>query len=85
MGASSAVCTSSGVFFSLISFDVGAFPTLPRAKPDDTAAERRSIPGSRNALAINKVGNKLRHFKHAPGMSGGAKKHIVAYECHAGE
>ena len=32
------------VFFSLISFDVGAFPTLPRAKPDDTAAERRSIP-----------------------------------------
>ena len=32
------------VFFSLISFDVGAFLTLPRAKPDDTAVERRSIP-----------------------------------------
>jgi hypothetical protein len=41
---------------------------------------------SRFDLASEKVGNKLRHFKHAPGMSGdGAKKHIVAYECHAGE
>ena len=36
-------------------FDVGAFPTLPRAKPDDTAAERRSISASRNALAINVI------------------------------
>src|SRR3984893_16957914 len=43
------------VFFSLISFDVGAFLTLPRAKPDDTAVERRSISASRNALAINVI------------------------------
>ena len=43
------------VFFSLVSFDVGAFLTLPRAKPDDTAAERRSISASRNALAINVI------------------------------
>jgi hypothetical protein len=34
---------------------VGAFLTLPRAKPDDTAVERRSIPASRNALAINAI------------------------------
>ena len=43
------------VFFSLISFDVGAFLTLPRAKPDNTAAERRSISAFRNALAINVI------------------------------
>src|SRR3981189_1870455 len=43
------------VLFSLAFFDVGAFPTLPRAKPDDTAAERRSISASRNALAINVI------------------------------
>jgi hypothetical protein len=43
------------VFFSLASFGVGAFLTLPRAKPDDTAAERRSISASRNALAINVI------------------------------
>jgi hypothetical protein len=35
--------------------DLGAFLTLPRAKPDDTAAERRSISASRNALAINVI------------------------------
>jgi hypothetical protein len=28
---------------------------LPRAKPDDTAAERRSISAFRNALAINVI------------------------------
>src|ERR1700726_2291295 len=39
----------------LISFDLGAFLTLPRAKPDDTATERRSISASRNALAINVI------------------------------
>src|SRR3984957_2410247 len=44
-----------GVFFSLPSFGLGAFLTLPRAKPDDTAAERRSISASRNALAINVI------------------------------
>src|SRR5580704_8020161 len=44
-----------GVFFSLASFGVGAFLTLPRAKPDDTAVERRSISASRNALAINVI------------------------------
>src|SRR5260370_14615742 len=43
------------VFFCLVSFDAGAFLTLPRAKPDDTAAERRSISASRNALAINVI------------------------------
>src|SRR5258708_16177212 len=43
------------VFFSIVSFDVGAFLTLPRAKPDDTAAERRSISAFRNALAINVI------------------------------
>src|SRR5580704_9211229 len=46
-----------GVFFSLPSFGLGAFLTLPRAKPDDTAAERRSISASRNALAINVILN----------------------------
>src|SRR4051812_17950732 len=44
-----------GVLFSLAFFDVGAFLTLPRAKPDDTAAERRSTSASRNALAINVI------------------------------
>src|SRR3984893_17829726 len=44
-----------GVFFSLLSFGLGAFLTLPRAKPDDTAAERRSISASGNALAINVI------------------------------
>src|ERR1700730_16324679 len=44
-----------GVFFSLPSFGLGAFLTLPRAKPDDTAVERRSISASRNALAINVI------------------------------
>src|SRR4029077_14710778 len=43
------------VLFSLAFFDVGAFLTLPRAKPDDTAAERRLISASRNALAINVI------------------------------
>jgi hypothetical protein len=43
------------VFFSLPSFGRGAFLTLPGAKPDDTAAERRSISASRNALAINVI------------------------------
>ena len=43
------------VFFSLISFDVGAFLTLPGAKPDDTAVERRSTLASRNALTINVI------------------------------
>jgi hypothetical protein len=33
----------------------GAFLTLPRAKPDDTAVERRSISASGNALAINVI------------------------------
>jgi hypothetical protein len=31
------------VLFSLAFLDVGAFLTLPRVKPDDTTAERRSI------------------------------------------
>jgi hypothetical protein len=60
-----------GVFFSLPSFGLGAFLTLPRAKPDDTAAERRSISASRNALAINVILKaamtsppKLRSFPH---------------------
>src|SRR5580704_17392134 len=44
-----------GVFFSLPSFGLGAFLTLPRAKPHDTAAERRSISASRNALPINVI------------------------------
>src|SRR5580704_3726299 len=44
-----------GVFFSLASFGLGAFLTLPRAKPDDTAEERRSISASGNALAINVI------------------------------
>src|ERR1700704_6406 len=44
-----------GVLFSLTFFDVGGFLTLPRAKPDDTAAERPSISASRNALAINVI------------------------------
>src|SRR5882724_6991343 len=44
-----------GVSFSLTFFDVGGFLTLPRAKPDDTAAERRSTSASRNALAINVI------------------------------
>src|SRR2546423_6997239 len=48
-------CTSSVGIFLLSFFDVGAFLTLPRAKPDDTAAERRSISASRNALAINVI------------------------------
>src|SRR4051812_2772260 len=43
------------VLFSLAFFDVGALLTLPRAKPDDTAAERRSTSASRNALAINVI------------------------------
>ena len=43
------------VFFSLHFLGRGAFLTLPRAKPDDTAAERRSISASRNALAINVI------------------------------
>jgi hypothetical protein len=43
------------VFFSLPAFGLGAFLTLPRTKPDDTAAERRSISASRNALAINVI------------------------------
>src|SRR4051812_22503692 len=43
------------VLFSLAFFDVGAFLTLPRANPDDTAAERRSTSASRNALAINVI------------------------------
>ena len=42
-------------FFSLASFGRAGFLTLPRAKPDDTAAERRSISASRNALAINVI------------------------------
>src|ERR1700726_2612581 len=36
-----------------IDFSAGA--PLPRAKPDDTAAERRSISASGNALAINVI------------------------------
>jgi hypothetical protein len=40
------------VFFSLPAFGLGAFLTLPRTKPDDTAAERRSISASRNALIL---------------------------------
>src|SRR5205809_6482487 len=44
-----------GVLFSLTFFDVGGFLTLPRAKPDDTAAVRRSTSASRNALAINVI------------------------------
>src|SRR6478672_13045348 len=43
------------VFFFLPSFGQGAFLTLPRAKPEDTAAERRSISASGNALAINVI------------------------------
>src|SRR4051812_43356840 len=43
------------VLFSLAFFDAGAFLTLPRAKPDDTAAERRPTSASRNALAINVI------------------------------
>src|ERR1700731_2421497 len=43
------------VFFALASFGKRAFLTLPRAKPDDTAAERRSISASGNALAINVI------------------------------
>jgi hypothetical protein len=40
------------VCFSLVSFDMGAFLALPRAKPDDdTAVERRSISASRNAFS----------------------------------
>jgi hypothetical protein len=39
--------------FSLASFAGVAFLTLPRAKPHDIAAERRSISAFRNALAIN--------------------------------
>jgi hypothetical protein len=41
-----------GVLFSLPFFDVSGVFTLRRAKPDDTAAERRSISASRNAFAI---------------------------------
>jgi hypothetical protein len=33
---------------------------------------------SRFDLASEKVGNKLRHFKHAPGMSGDGAKNIAA-------
>jgi hypothetical protein len=42
-------------YFSPYSFGRRAFLTLPRAKPDDTAAERRSISASENALAINVI------------------------------
>jgi hypothetical protein len=38
MGASSAVCTSLGIFL-LSFFRWGGFLTLPRAKPDDIAGE----------------------------------------------
>src|SRR6478672_12841288 len=38
------------VFFFLPSFGQGAFLTLPRAKPEDTAAERRSI-----SVIVNKA------------------------------
>ena len=42
------------VFFLLSFFRWGGFLT-PRKKPDDIAAERRSISASRNALAINAI------------------------------
>src|SRR3954452_23523964 len=51
----SASAHRQGVLFSLAFFDVGALLTLPRAKPDDTAAVRRSTSASRNALAINVI------------------------------
>ena len=43
------------LFFPLASLGGADFLTLPRANPDDTAAERRSILASRNALAINVI------------------------------
>src|SRR3954470_14227357 len=46
---------SAHVLFYSTFFRVGGFLTLPLAKPDDTAAERRSISASRNALAINVI------------------------------
>jgi hypothetical protein len=52
--ASSAVCASSVRLFLLHLFR-HTFLTLPRAKPDDSAVERRSISASRNALAINVI------------------------------
>ena len=55
MQVPSAVCTSSVRIFLLSFFRQGAFLTSPRAKSDDTAVERRSIPASRNALAINVI------------------------------
>ena len=57
MEASSAVGPSSVHIFLLSFFrQARAFLTLQRAKPDDTAAERRSISASRNASQCNSQG-----------------------------
>ena len=45
-------------YFSPYLLSAWAPVTLPQAKPDDTAAERRSISASGNALAINVILNK---------------------------
>jgi hypothetical protein len=42
-------------YFSPYLLSAWAPVTLPQAKPDDTAAERRSISASGNALAINVI------------------------------
>src|SRR5208283_2261265 len=49
------------VFFSLASCGAGAFLTLPRGKPDHTAAERRSISAFQNCFGDQRNSGVAEH------------------------